>query len=567
MHALVGEVAGALSPDELPASLDATLEIIRRAFAADDCEIFLGGPGGEVVLASARGRDGPLLATRPRFAPGAGHPGIVARTARPLLTRALHKDKRYLRKEVPAHGLRASIAVPLLGPGAVLGTLHVYWRRPGLASGPVLRMAEQVARPISTALRAGLARFRERIESLAGDASGAGTGAMLEEIRSVAAARSAALVVFDPGGRAPALHGSSALVCAGLESPSTCTCPVVRQAGSGPEALSQVSCPAVRDPWGRPGCIPLSSRGAVRGVLRLEYGEEAPSPPTRNLVPLLAMAGALASHLGRDGAAPAAPETDPAGVNAARALEVRCFGPFEIRRDGKRLGPRAFVRTKALALFKILLLRGGQPVGRDTLVEQLWPGVGERAGANRLHGVVHALRAALEGLGGSKRSRYVRNEGDQYFFDRSAPHRVDLFAFGESVERGLRERRAGRATEARLALEAAVSACGGELFEDDADPSWCEADRVRLRERRLDALVALAAILRDEGEAELALERLREGLKIDPLREDLHQDTIRLLASLGRRQDALRQYRDCERLLLRELGASPLPETRALIER
>jgi DNA-binding SARP family transcriptional activator len=53
-------------------------------------------------------------------------------------------------------------------------------------------------------------------------------------------------------------------------------------------------------------------------------------------------------------------------------------------------------------------------------------------------------------------------------------------------------------------------------------------------------------------------------LRQDPLREDVHRYVMRLYASAGQRQLAIRQYDYCRDLLASELDISPMPETEAL---
>jgi two-component system LytT family response regulator len=48
-----------------------------------------------------------------------------------------------------------------------------------------------------------------------------------------------------------------------------------------------------------------------------------------------------------------------------------------------------------------------------------------------------------------------------------------------------------------------------------------------------------------------------EMLKVDAIREDIHYKMIRLYADLGRKNEAMKQYRELEQLLQRELGTSP----------
>lgn len=55
-------------------------------------------------------------------------------------------------------------------------------------------------------------------------------------------------------------------------------------------------------------------------------------------------------------------------------------------------------------------------------------------------------------------------------------------------------------------------------------------------------------------------------LKENPCHEVAHQYLMRIYLAQGHRQEALRQYQQCERLLLAELRVQPLPETRMIVQ-
>jgi DNA-binding SARP family transcriptional activator len=56
----------------------------------------------------------------------------------------------------------------------------------------------------------------------------------------------------------------------------------------------------------------------------------------------------------------------------------------------------------------------------------------------------------------------------------------------------------------------------------------------------------------------------RELVAIDPLAEAGHRRLMRVYARAGRRGHALRQFLECRRLLVDELGVEPDTETAAL---
>ncbi len=65
------------------------------------------------------------------------------------------------------------------------------------------------------------------------------------------------------------------------------------------------------------------------------------------------------------------------------------------------------------------------------------------------------------------------------------------------------------------------------------------------------------------GKPAIAIQFAQKYLAIDDLAEDIHRQLITLYAANGERSAALKQYETCVVVLERELGVSPLPETRA----
>lgn len=255
-----------------------------------------------------------------------------------------------------------------------------------------------------------------------------------------------------------------------------------------------------------------------------------------------------------------------ADIPSAR-LAIRCFGAFEVFLEGRRLPPTAFPRRKALQLLKHLVLRRGVPVHRDRLVELLWPEAPARAGANRLHGVVNALRSALESGRGPRSSGYVVCRDDHYFLDVATPQSVDLFDFLDFVAGARTAQREGTEERALGMLEDAVRLYRGDLFADDIEDEALEAHRVRLRHLFLDAARALAGIRIRWGHTDEAIWALRTALDFEPVALDLYELLIGELTAAGRIAEARQQYACCCSALRQHLDMEPPPRIRALERR
>jgi DNA-binding SARP family transcriptional activator len=342
-------------------------------------------------------------------------------------------------------------------------------------------------------------------------------------------------------------------------------------------------------------CLPLVVGGEKVGVVQIGYSGHGPSPPTRYLAALLATAdqaalavrqawknlqyqertlrlrGTLSQEV-REGfvRAEGSPERSPQEADGLHAepvspfLEIRCFGAFELYRQGKLAVPDMLKRRKAMNLLQILLIHGGRRVSRDALEELLWPEADPEAAANRFYVLVHTLRRLVEPSHQNQHWVFICNDGDRYYFNPGASYRLDIREFREYISLGERQERQGDPSAAVDAYEAAVDLYRGDLLEDESYSEWCCEEREVLKEMYLTTLRRLAGLYLEQSVPEKSVEAYRRALTTDPLREENHQGLMRALWAAGRRDEALRQFQICREVLFRELDVGPLPETEEL---
>src|SRR5437660_10031797 len=149
---------------------------------------------------------------------------------------------------------------------------------------------------------------------------------------------------------------------------------------------------------------------------------------------------------------------DEARTGEASGLEIRLFGPMEVR-----IGPRPLPRLrsrKGLWLLALLALRGGQDVDRGWLSATLWPDCDEAHGRRSLRQSLHDLRLAL----GPEAAR-LACEGPRTLRLDVAGAFVDALEFDRAVTRG-------SGPDGTPFLEAAVRLYRGPLLEACAE-EWC----------------------------------------------------------------------------------------------
>jgi adenylate cyclase len=197
-------------------------------------------------------------------------------------------------------------------------------------------------------------------------------------------------------------------------------------------------------------------------------------------------------------------------------------------------------KTGALLAYLAYYLHRTHP--RETLIELLWPDAAPEAGRWRLSVALSALRRQLEP---SPAPGFTSRAGTVLITDRTsvrlnpAAVTTDVAEFQAALEAA---ERTSSDTERAASLAQAAALYRGELLAGHYQ-DWVLQERAWLAERYF----------------------LARGVSLDPLREDTHRELIRLYAASGQMAAALRQYRELEQVLQRELGTTPNATTRALV--
>lgn len=232
------------------------------------------------------------------------------------------------------------------------------------------------------------------------------------------------------------------------------------------------------------------------------------------------------------------------------AAQYRMLGPLEVLAGQERLhlgGP------KQRAVLALLLIRAGQVVAADRLVDELWEGRPPASGPVTLRGYVSRLRAELEHAGGGSPLR-TRPPGYVLTVD---PETVDAYRFEDLVRTAREAWAAERPDVAAPLLHTALDLWRGPVLADIPDLAVVLGERARLEELRFSALETRIEVdLRQGRHREVAAE-LEALVAEHPLRENLYALRMLALYRSDRQAEALAVYRDARRLLTEELGIEP----------
>ncbi|HZT43227.1 MAG TPA: AAA-like domain-containing protein [Chthonomonadaceae bacterium] len=227
---------------------------------------------------------------------------------------------------------------------------------------------------------------------------------------------------------------------------------------------------------------------------------------------------------------------------------IEMFGGLRVLRDGQVVARFNTPKTGSLLAYMACCPNRNHP--REELIELLWPEVEPVTGRNRLKQMLSSLRAQLEAAGLPDDALFLTDRATV----RMDSERVltDVSEFESALQMAALTPDAGG--QASALAHAIALYRGGFLpgFYDD----WILMERERLAEAYVKALLQWARVLEQAGDLEAALEPARRAVAADSLREEAHCALMRLFAGTGRPQEALRQYKELERVL-KELGAQP----------
>jgi DNA-binding SARP family transcriptional activator/Tfp pilus assembly protein PilF len=246
----------------------------------------------------------------------------------------------------------------------------------------------------------------------------------------------------------------------------------------------------------------------------------------------------------------------------ARRISIQLLGPVKVEVAG---APLEVDTRKAVALLAFLAVTR-RPASRESLAALLWPDADGPAARAALRRTLSVLNAGL-GAGALSIERGSVALG-------SDAAELDVWQFRIALGRA-RDHAHDPDTacgECTTALEEALALDRGEFMSGfalrDSEPfdEWQVAEAESHRRDLAGALERLARGLAASGATERAIAIGRRWLEVDVLHEPAHRLLMQLLARAGEPAAAIGQYRECVRILDRDLGVAPLPETTALYE-
>lgn len=245
-------------------------------------------------------------------------------------------------------------------------------------------------------------------------------------------------------------------------------------------------------------------------------------------------------------------------------LQVYLFGSIQVRHD---YGTRPVKLTPSVQnLLAYLLLERQRTHPRETLAGLFWGDNTQERARNCLNTALWRLRSALEPDGVPPGTYLVNNHQGDVGFNVQSDYWLDVADFEDETRRWLSRPAHSIQAGEIPAIENSLKLYRGDLLEGLYE-DWVLRERERLRFQFLNSLAFLMRCCKLKGDFEKSIVYGHQILGLDPLREEIHRELMRLYMENGQRALAVRQYENCRQVMAEELGILPLEETRILYDR
>jgi DNA-binding SARP family transcriptional activator len=242
-------------------------------------------------------------------------------------------------------------------------------------------------------------------------------------------------------------------------------------------------------------------------------------------------------------------------------LHITLFGGVRVTHDNWLNEVKLTREIQALLAY--FLLQRHRAHSREVLVGVFWAESNQEKARRALNTALWRLKKALEPEGIPAGTYLISAQSGEVSFNFESQYWLDVEVF-EQVANRLVSYPTQKVEESHVQeLEKILDVYKGDLLEDLYN-DWALRERERVRALYLKGLIHLLNYYEFHGAYERACAYGQKILNLDPLREDIHCDLMRLYLKSGQRALAARQYGICRLTLAKELGVLPMEETQTL---
>ena len=214
-------------------------------------------------------------------------------------------------------------------------------------------------------------------------------------------------------------------------------------------------------------------------------------------------------------------------------------------------------------LLAYLLLQRHKVHSREILADMFWGEHSQQKARGSLNTALWKLKKALEPEGIPAGTYLKNSHSGEIGFNKDSQYWLDVEIFERGINQILTLPFQTIEESHLVDLNKVLGLYKGDLLEGLYE-DWALRERERLRALYLRSLIYLLQFYDFHRAYEKAISYGQRILDLDPLREEIHREMIRLYWENGQRAMAARQYEICRTTLDKELGITPMEDTQRL---
>lgn len=248
----------------------------------------------------------------------------------------------------------------------------------------------------------------------------------------------------------------------------------------------------------------------------------------------------------------------PSAIEMDADISTCFLGTFRLFKKGKRIDLPGGARQRSLLAY--LFFHAASNIHRDKIIRWFWPDHDPECAKNNLNVAICNLRKFLEKHMGKE---VICFRNDYFFINPDLVLYNDTNAFLQAFYQGKECERHDKPVKAAQWYQMAAR-LGSEFLEEFQQEDWTVWPREEFTEKYFHALDVLSTYQLENRQFDAALETLRNMLYKDDCLEFVHNKIMACYLALGKKEKAVRQFHECERILKEKLNMRPSSETEAL---
>lgn len=245
-------------------------------------------------------------------------------------------------------------------------------------------------------------------------------------------------------------------------------------------------------------------------------------------------------------------------------IQVQTLGIFQVWRGGELISAKDWGRDTAIQLFQFLVTtHSRRGLHKEQIIDRIWSDVDTKSGDRNFKVALHGINKVLEPERKSRTEpQYIIRQGLTYQLAKDDIW-IDVEALEDLISLGNQLQMDENLQGAKKAFQEALELYQGVYLPNRYYEDWSSDKREHLQVLVLGAIITLSELIVEENPME-SIRLTQEALEIDPAWEDAYRIQMEAYLQKGNRPMAIKSYQQCQKILEKEFGIEPLPETQAL---